>query len=248
MTGPRGRPLRASASVIDIMGGSYGAIGILTTLLDRQRTGRGQFVKATLFESVAMLVAQHMVLVPLTGEAPPPMPERGRSWSVYDLFKTSNGEQVFLGVTSDRHWIRFCELFGFSDLAADTRLETNQGRIEQRDWFLPEIKKRIAALSRANVMRKAQKASIPFAPAAKPEDLFEDEQMNQFGSLGKMALPNGTVTKLPKLPLRVGDYDFGFRSEAPELGKGSRSLMESLNFSREQITKWCEEGVLGPIC
>ncbi|MBE0530087.1 MAG: CoA transferase [Rhodospirillales bacterium] len=248
MTGPRGRPLRAGASIIDVMGGSYGVIGILTALLDRQSTGRGQFVKATLFESVAMLMAQHMIVLPLTGDAAPPMPERGRSWSVYDLFETVDREQVFLGITSDRHWTRFCEVFGFGDLFADHRLDTNQGRVEQREWFLPELKKRLAALPRDEIMRKAEEACIPFAQVARPEDLFEDEHLNQSGGLDELVLPNGTAAKLPKLPLRVGNYDFAFRSAPPELGKGSRGLLESLDFSEEQISSWCRDGVLGPVC
>jgi crotonobetainyl-CoA:carnitine CoA-transferase CaiB-like acyl-CoA transferase len=248
MTGPRGRPLRAGASVIDVMGGSYGVIGILAALLERKQTGEGQFVKATLFESVAMLVAQHMALVPLTGEAAPPMPERGRSWSVYDLFDTVDNEQVFVGVTSDRHWGRFCEVFGFADLAADKRLETNQGRIEQREWFIPELKKRLAGMTRGDIMEKAQEACIPFAPVARPEDLFEDEHLKQSGGLDELELPNGVVTKLPKIPLRIGGHDFGFRSGPPELGKGSRDLLEGMDFSREQIDRWCKEGVLGPVC
>ena len=88
MTGPSGRPLRAGASILDIMGGSYGVIGILTALYERERTGQGRYVIATLFESVVLLMAQNMAVAAITGQPPPPMPERGRSWSVYDLFET----------------------------------------------------------------------------------------------------------------------------------------------------------------
>ena len=115
MTGPSGRPLRAGSSVTDIVGGSYGAIGILAALYQRKFSGRGQLVQATLYESAAFLVAQHMAVAAVSGQAPPPMPERGRTWSVYDLITTADGEQVFIGVTSDRHWKRMCETFGFSD-------------------------------------------------------------------------------------------------------------------------------------
>ena len=89
MTGPTGRPLRAGASVTDIMGGSYGAIGILAALYQRQFTGKGQLVQATLYESVAFLVSQHIAIAAISGKAPPPMPERGRAWSIYDLFETT---------------------------------------------------------------------------------------------------------------------------------------------------------------
>jgi crotonobetainyl-CoA:carnitine CoA-transferase CaiB-like acyl-CoA transferase len=60
MTGPSRKPLRAVASVTDIMAGTYGVVGILTALYERERTGQGQYVLSTLFESVAFLVGQHM--------------------------------------------------------------------------------------------------------------------------------------------------------------------------------------------
>jgi crotonobetainyl-CoA:carnitine CoA-transferase CaiB-like acyl-CoA transferase len=158
MTGPSGRPLRAGASITDILGGSYGVIGILAALYQRQFTGLGQLVQATLFESVAFLVGQHMAITGITGKAPPPMPDRGRAWAIYDLFRAADGEQVFIGVTSEKHWQRMCETFGFSDWAADSRLATNQKRIEQRDWFISELQKRIGKLKKSEIMALAEKA------------------------------------------------------------------------------------------
>src|SRR5205807_300668 len=86
MTGPRGRPLRAGTSVNDIMGGMFGAIGILAALREREKTGRGQEIQSALFENCVFLAAQHMQQFLMTGEPPPPMPERVSAWSVYDVF------------------------------------------------------------------------------------------------------------------------------------------------------------------
>src|ERR1051325_10837794 len=90
MTGPTGMPLRAGASVIDIMGGMFGALGILAALRERDQTGRGQLVESARVESTAFVVAQHMGLPALTGKAPPPMSERSSSWAVYHPFKTAD--------------------------------------------------------------------------------------------------------------------------------------------------------------
>lgn len=106
MTGPTGKPMRAGASVTDILSGSLAVVGILAALVQRQQSGVGQTVQATLFESVAYLMGQHMAGAAVTGEEPPPMPERGRTWSVYELFATRDGLQVFIGITSDRHWCK----------------------------------------------------------------------------------------------------------------------------------------------
>lgn len=247
MTGPAGRPLRAGASILDIMGGSYGVIGILTALYERDRTGRGQKVLATLFESVVLLMAQNMAVAAITGQPPPPMPERGRSWSVYDLFDTSDESKVFVGLTSDAHWQRFCKSFGYDDLLADARLATNNSRVDEREWLMPELRRRLALLTRAEVMEKADAASVPFAPVAQPEDLFDDPHLKASGGLLDITLPDGRKTKLPRIPVRLGNYDFGLRNDPPAPGEGGEELLLSLGLDRERIAELKMAGVVGPL-
>ncbi len=244
MTGPKGRPLRAGASITDILGGSFGAIGILAALHQRRLIGRGQFVQAALFESVAFLVGQHMTIAAITGEPPPPMPDRGRAWSIYDLFKTADGEMVFIGVTSERHWQRMCSVFDFRDWAADPRLASNQGRIEQREWFLPELQKRLGRLTKAQLLEEAEKAGIPFAPVARPQDLFEDPHLNASGGLALTRLPGGGATRLPKIPLRMDGTAFDLRRHPPAVGEGSLALYRTLGFSDDQIRGLAAKGVI----
>jgi crotonobetainyl-CoA:carnitine CoA-transferase CaiB-like acyl-CoA transferase len=244
MTGPTGRPLRAGASVTDILGGSYGAIGILAALYQRQFTGRGQLVQAALYESVAFLVGPHMAITAITGQAPPPMPDRGRAWSIYDLFKTADGELVFIGVTSDRHWQRMCETFGFADWISDQRLATNQGRIEERDWFMGELQNRLGKLKKMEMMRLAEKAGIPFAPVARPQDLFEDPHLNQSGSLAATKVPGGGDAKLPKIPLRMNHSPFDLRLNPPGIGEGSLGLYMACGFSDAEIRGLQKEGIV----
>jgi crotonobetainyl-CoA:carnitine CoA-transferase CaiB-like acyl-CoA transferase len=247
MTGPAGRPLRAGASVLDIMGGSYGVIGIMTALYERERTGRGQHVLATLFESVVMLMAQNMAVAAITGQAPPPMPERGRSWSVYDLFETSDQNKVFVGLTSDAHWQRFCKSFGYADLLADSRLATNNSRVDEREWFMPELHRRLAKLTKAEIMKNAEDACIPFAPIARPEDLFDDPHLNASGGLLETTLPDGRKTKLPRIPVRLGNYDFGLRLDPPAPGEGNEELLMAVGLDRKRIAELKEQGIIGPL-
>jgi crotonobetainyl-CoA:carnitine CoA-transferase CaiB-like acyl-CoA transferase len=244
MTGPTGRPLRAGSSITDILGGSYGVIGILAALYQRQFTGRGQLVQATLYESIAFLMGQHMAVAAVTGEAPPPMPERGRAWSIYDLFETADHEQVFIGITSDRHWQRMCKTFGFTEWAEAEQLATNQGRIDARQWFLPELKKRFSALTKIEVMALAEKAGIPFAPVGRPQDLFEDPHMNQSGSLVETRTPAGDLVKLPKIPLRLDGASFELRCHPPRVGEGSRDIYRSCGYTDTQIDEMVADGII----
>jgi crotonobetainyl-CoA:carnitine CoA-transferase CaiB-like acyl-CoA transferase len=244
MTGPSGRPLRAGASVTDILGGSFGAIGILAALNKRKTTGEGAHVKASLYESVAFLMSQHIGVAAVTGESPPPMPERGRTWSVYDLFTTADKDQVFIGVTSDRHWQRLCKTFAFDDLAADDTLVTNQGRIDARDWFLPELHRRFGSMTKETLMDLAEKAGIPFAPVNRPIDLVSDRHMAESGGLAEVEIPSGGTAKIPKLPLQLNNSSLDLRRQPPAIGEGSRELYQSIGLEEREIDELIAQGII----
>src|SRR5690606_27903147 len=86
MTGRPGDPLRAGTSVNDIMGGMFGAIGVLGALIQRGITGRGMEVQSALYENNVFLVAQHMMQYMVTGSPAAPMPMRISAWGIYDVF------------------------------------------------------------------------------------------------------------------------------------------------------------------
>lgn len=244
MTGPRGRPLRAGTSVIDMVGGMFGAMGIIAALYERTRTGKGQLVRATLFEATAFLVGQHMAMAAITGEPPPPMPEGQMPWGIYDLFNTRDGEMIFVGVTSDQQWERFCEVFGLPDLAADQRLRTNNDRVRERSWLIPRLQQALRELTSAEIVERSERASIPYAPIVRPDQLLEDPQLLQGGGLVETVLPSGKSTRLPKLPLRMGDYDFGLRREPPAVGEHTVEVLQEAGFSGDEIETLIQKGVV----
>ena len=244
MTGPQGRPLRAGASVVDILGGTFGAVGILAALQRRRATGRGERVHAALYESVAFLMGQHMAVAAATGEAPPPMPERGRSWSVYDLFETADGKQVFIGCTSENHWQAFCRHFDFEDWTDDPRLADNTLRVAARDWLLPAMRQRIRRLSAETVHARARTAGIPHAPVGRPQDLFDDPHLNASGGLAEVRFPDGGTAKLPKLPLRLGRADFGLQTHPPAVGEGSHAFLQAAGLEDTEIEELRAAGII----
>src|SRR5688572_26641081 len=140
MTGRPGDPLRAGTSVNDIMGGMFGAIGVMAALAQREKTGAGQEVQAALFENNVLLVAQHMMQFAVTGQPAAPMPARISAWAVYDVFQARGGEQIFLAVVSDSQWAVFCDAFAFDELKADVRLKTNNERVVAREWLIPLLR------------------------------------------------------------------------------------------------------------
>jgi crotonobetainyl-CoA:carnitine CoA-transferase CaiB-like acyl-CoA transferase len=101
MTGLPGKPMRAGSSVIDITGGMFGVIGILSALHERHSTGLGKLVSSGLFETTAFMVGQHMAQEVVTGTPPPPMSVRQSAWAIYDIFALDSGKEIFVGIVSD---------------------------------------------------------------------------------------------------------------------------------------------------
>ncbi|MBN2062233.1 MAG: CoA transferase [Deltaproteobacteria bacterium] len=244
MTGPVGTPLRAGASITDITGGAFGAMGIITAIYEREKTGKGNYVISTLFESTAFMVAQHMAGSAVSGEKSVPMPGGKVGWAVYDFFETADGDEIFIGLTSDGHWKRFCDTFGFSDLKDDPKLATNSQRAESRDWLLPKLKETIVRMPNDKVTELCEKASIPFAPLARPDELFNDKHLNESGGLVETQFPNGIKTKMPKIPMRIDGYDFGLRLDPPVVGQYGKGVMKDIGFSDDEIAELIEKKVV----
>jgi crotonobetainyl-CoA:carnitine CoA-transferase CaiB-like acyl-CoA transferase len=215
MTGPPGQPLRAGASVVDIMGGMFAVIALQAALRERDRTGRGQFVKSALYETTAFLMMQHMAGEVVTGKPMPPMPSRDGAWPIYEPFTTAGGEQIFIGLTSDGHWRRFCEHFGRHDLAQNSAYKTNEDRVRARPVLRTIVAEIAARHTLAELCTLFDRIDIPFAPVAKPGDLFEDPQLNAGGRMLEIDFPNGVRAKLPRLPIEMGDHDFHLQRQAP---------------------------------
>jgi crotonobetainyl-CoA:carnitine CoA-transferase CaiB-like acyl-CoA transferase len=235
MTGPPGQPLRAGSSVVDIMGGMFAVIGIQAALRERETTGRGQFIKSALFESTAFLMAQHMAGEAATGRAPPPMPAREGAWGIYEPFETKDGEQIFVGLTSDRQWKRFCEHFKRDDLLQNPAYRTNEDRVRERPALRPVIADIVARHTRAELTELFDRIDIPFAPVAKPSDLFEDPQLNAHGRMLEIMFPNGARAKIPRLPIEIGDHDLALRRQAPAIGEHTVEILAELGLAQNQI-------------
>ncbi|MFN5047625.1 CaiB/BaiF CoA transferase family protein [Roseateles sp.] len=244
MTGRPGDPLRAGSSVNDIMGGMFGAIGVLAALQQRHTSGRGQQVPSALFENNVLLVAQHMMQYAITGKPAAPMPERISAWGIYDVFTVAGGEQIFLAVVSDTQWALFCQAFGFDDLGADATLASNNLRVQARARLIPTLRERLAARPAAEIAAVFEAQGLPFAPITRPEQLFDDPHLQATGGLAPSTLPDGRETRMPLLPLSLDGQRLPLRRPAPQLGADNEALLAALGYGEQEVAALRSEGVV----
>jgi crotonobetainyl-CoA:carnitine CoA-transferase CaiB-like acyl-CoA transferase len=248
MTGPAGQPLRAGASVNDMMGGIFAALGAIAALRSRDITGKGQEVQSALFENNIFLVGQHMMQYAVTGKPASPMPSRISSWGIYDVFTVKNDEQIFLAVVTDTSWKIFCEIFGFQDLFADERITSNNLRVEAREWLIPELRARLKGYSAQTLADLFEQNGLPHAPISKPHELLNDPHLTETGGLARIRLPDPQEDRIegltPLLPLVMDGERLGVRLDPPRLGEHTSAILESLGYGVMDIAQLCRDGVV----
>lgn len=235
MTGPTGQPLRAGASVNDIMAGLFGVIAVQAALWERRQTGAGKFIRSGLFENNLFLVAQHMVQFMQTGVPAVPMPERTAAWAVYDVFETGDKKKIFIGVVSDKQWSSFCSAFDLNDLANDQSLNTNAKRVAKRNTFLPRLRNILKTRSLDELASLLEDIGLPFAPIVRPDELIDDPHVNHPGATVNVTLDNGSIAKVPSLPFEYDGVRPDLYLDLPKVGEHSEALAIEMGYTAEAL-------------
>jgi len=244
MTGLPDRPMRAGASVVDVMGGMFAVIGILAALEMRHKTGKGKRVVSSLFESVAFLMGQHMAQEVAQNAPVQPMSIRTSAWGIYDVFATQDDERVFVAVVSDTQWRLFCESFELDALLADQSLAANGDRVQARARILPVIEDLFSTFTKADLMARLDECGLPFAGIGKPSDLFDEPHLLASGGLLDVTLQDGRQTKLPGLPLQMDGERFGLRHDLPKHGEHTQEILKDAGFADEEISALFDDKVI----
>ena len=244
MTGLPGRPMRAGASVNDIMGAMFGVIAIQGAIREREHTGRGQEVQAALFENNVFLMAQAMMCEVVSGQPSIPYSIKDSPWPVYDLFDTRDGSKLFVTIVGEEQWEAFCRAFDRESWLADPRFATSNDRVDHRGWLIPEIAKIFKQWDKADLAARLEQLDLPYAPVNKPGDLFDDPHLNQSGGLTNIHLPDGGEAKTPLLPISMDGRRLPNRYDPPQIGEQTREILSEIGISSSEIETLQKAGTI----
>ncbi len=244
MTGLPDRPMRAGASVNDIMGGMFGVIAIQAALAERRRTGRGRYIQSALYENNVFLMAQAMMYETVTGQPSIPFSVKDSPWPVYDLFDTKDGSKLFVTIVGEEQWLSFCRAFDREAWLSDPRLATGQDRVDHRSWLIPEIAKIFKQWTKADLAATLEKLDLPYAPVNKPGDLFADPHLNASGGLTDIQLPDGRTAKTPLLPVSMDGQRLQNRRNPPQIGQHTRDVLNEIGLTSSDIVELQRSGTI----
>lgn len=240
---PGDPPLRAGASVGDILGGTFMAVGVLAALVERNRSGVGQSVDASMLEAQVALLENAVVRYSATGEVPGPIGSRHPLLTPFQAFPTADGYIVVAGV---RDWVLFCVTLGREDLAFDERFQTNVLRTQYHADLEPELIRTFRTRTTVEWTALLQDVALT-GPVNTVEQLFNDPHLRERGALVELPLPSdrGGTLKVSNHPVKYSRTPTQVDRPAPELGEHTeRILREFAGLSDEAIAELEEQRVV----
>jgi crotonobetainyl-CoA:carnitine CoA-transferase CaiB-like acyl-CoA transferase len=172
------------------------------------------------------------------------MPTRDSAWAIYEPFDTADGEQIFIGLTSDQQWGRFCQHFARRDLLDDPAYRSNQDRVRERPALRPVVADIVGRHTLAQLTELFDRLDIPFSPVAKPGDLFDDPQLNGRGRMLDVTFQNGVHARMPRLPVEIGEHDLGLRRQPPAIGEHTAEVLAELGLAPSEIEDLSARGII----
>jgi formyl-CoA transferase len=235
---PASGPTRIGIPIVDMTTGLNAVIGILLALAERQRSGQGQFVEATLFDTAVGLLHPHAANWFVNGQVPVLAGSGHPNVVPYDKFETRSGE-VFLGIGNDGQFRKFCAFVGAPELATDPRYASNGERNRNRIALRASIETLLADRDAAELCEGLLKAGIPAGPVNPLPQVLQHphtlhrEMVVEFDN-GQRGL--GIPVKLSRTPGSV-------HAAAPTLGQHTREVLLGLGYSSTEVDAMIEQGI-----
>ncbi|HYW06229.1 MAG TPA: CoA transferase, partial [Longimicrobium sp.] len=220
---PDGTPMKTGVAVIDLLTGQNAAIAVLAALRERERSGRGQRVEVSLWDSALWGLANVAQAALVTGREPRRWGNAHATIVPYQAF--DGADRAFaVAVGNDAQWRRLCDAIGLPELGADARFATNPGRVEGRDEVVRSLAERFSAHPAAVWLERLEAAGVPCAAVQTVGEALEDPALTGRGGVWWMEGDSfGRVGTVPS-PLRLDRTPTTLRRPAPALGQHTEEV------------------------
>ena len=220
---PDGEPMKAGVAVVDIFTGMYAVSAVLAALLERTRSGLGQFIDLALFDVQIAVMANQISSYLIAGEQPPRLGNAHPSIVPYQVFATADGH-IILAIGNDEQFQRFCKVANVADLAKDVHYATNPVRVRNRHALVPILQDVLRRRSSQEWLTALEAAKLPAGPINNFADLDTDPQVKDRGIFNELG---GGIRSVAN-PMRFSRTPGDDRRPAPKLGADTQQVLADL--------------------
>ena len=240
-----GPPVRAGVSLLDMGSGVWVALGIIAALFERQRSGQGQKVDGSLFQTGVMWMAYHIIYQQFTGQDPTPQGTRHPAFAPYGDFPAADG-RLLIGISNDRLFARLCEVLERSDWIHNPRFRTNADRVRNRIRLDQEIARVMRTQPISTWLKKCHQSGVPVSPVQTTGQLLKDPQLKAIDQLQSINLPNQQEPPVwvPHLPIEFSVTRPDEGKPPPRLGQHGQEILIEAGFSAQEVQALVRRGII----
>ena len=236
-------PVRAGAAIADITAGLFAALGIMTALLEREQSGRGQWVQSSLLQSGIALLDFQAARFLMKGEVPPQVGNDHPTSMPTSAYRTSDG-YINVAASGDGMWQRLCVAIGREDLLSRTEFATQRGRADNRVALNAELSQALATRSGAEWIETLNRAGVPCGPIYTVDQMFADPQVRHLGVAAEVAHPILGPIKLLGQAAGLARTPAAVVAPTPEVGQHTDELLAELGYAAEAIARLRQQHVV----
>jgi len=238
ITGAPGHgPMRAGVAVADLCAGLFCAMGILTALLERHQSGKGQWVQTSLLQAQVFMLDFQAARYLMEGEIPQQAGNNHPTSIPTGVFATQNGH-INIAVAGEVIWKRFCAVMDRKNWAEDERFSSGRMRSENRDELNSEIANLIQEKTSEAWVELFSKAGIPAGPIHDIGEVFSDPQVEHLGIAKEITTTAFGPTRMLAQPVNMSRTPSDFVTSPPERGEHTNEILAELGMSEDQINDY----------
>jgi crotonobetainyl-CoA:carnitine CoA-transferase CaiB-like acyl-CoA transferase len=239
-----GQPMRTGVSILDVTTGTWVALGILAALLERQRSGKGQRVDASLFQTGLQFMAYHLAYRQFLGVDPQPQGARHKAFAPYGSLPTASGK-IMIGISSDAQFRRLCGALCHDEWASDPRFRTNTDRVANVDELEGLIGTVLRSQPTSHWVSLFNQCDIANDAIQTPGQVLDDPQAAALHLFTEIGLTGEQSVLLPRLPISLSLTPPVPQGPPPSTGQHGRAILLEAGYSDAEIDALVQSGVVG---